>query len=183
VTQPQLASKKAFCADTHRADFVEQMRSVPGPIALVCSGNSEDRTGMAATAWNSLCADPPMLLVCVNHSASAHQMIKQNGRFSLNLLDTSDVETVAIFSSQRGLKGKDRFIADQWQDGPLGQPLYVNAVTSFECELEAVHSHGTHDIFIGRVTHMAKGSGTSPLIYLDGKFCEPTAFNNHGSKN
>lgn len=161
------------CPDDHRANFVAQMRVVPGPVALICSADGDERTGMAATAWNSLCAEPPMLLVCVNRKASANEMIVSSGRFSVNLLSTDDVETVAIFSAQRGLSGAARFLDGQWDEGELGQPMLKGAVAVFECELEAKHSHGTHDIFIGRVRHMTKTAGAEPLLYMDGGYCTP----------
>ena len=157
----------------HQKNFVAQMRVVPGPVALICSADGADRTGMAATAWNSLCAEPPMLLVCVNRKASANEMIVSSGRFSVNLLSTDDVETVAIFSAQRGLSGAARFLNGQWDEGELGQPMLKGAVAVFECELEARHSHGTHDIFIGRVRHMTKTVGAEPLLYMDGGYCTP----------
>ena len=159
--------------DQQRADFVEQMRAVPGAIALICVADGKTRTGMAATAWNSLCADPPMLLACVNRSTSAHPLITQGHRFSVNLLSKSDVETVAVFSGQRGLSGDARFAEAAWLAGPGGQPLFADAVAAFECELEATHSYGTHDILIGKVVHTRKGAAAPPLIYLDGEFWEP----------
>ena len=161
------------CPDDHRANFVAQMRVVPGPVALICSANGNERTGMAATAWNALCAEPPMLLVCVNRNASANGMIVSSGRFSVNLLATHDVETVAIFSAQRDLSGAARFLGGQWDKGELGQPMLKGAVAVFECELEAQHSHGTHDIFIGRVRHMTKTAGAEPLLYMDGGYYAP----------
>lgn len=135
---------------------------------------------MAATAWNSLCADPPMLLVCVNRSASVHAMINRSGRFSVNLLATGDTETVAIFSAQRKLTGGDRFIGEKWRPGPGGQPMLSEAVVAFECELEASHLYGTHEIFIGHVRHVHRGSGEHPLIYLDGRYCAPSSLEQNG---
>lgn len=170
----QAVSLQADCSpEDHRANFVAQMRVVPGPVALICSANGDERTGMAATAWNSLCAEPPMLLVCVNRNASANEMIVSSRLFSVNLLSKNDVETVAIFSAQRGLTGAARFLNGQWDEGELGQPIFKGAVAVFECELEAKHSHGTHDIFIGRVLHMTKTAGSEPLLYMNGGYYMP----------
>ena len=177
LTQEPATPLVAGCPDQQRSNFVEQMRYVPGPVALICSSSGEARTGMAATAWNSLCADPPMLLVCVNRKASVHDMITQSGKFSVNLLATDDTETVAIFSGQRGVAGKDRFTSGHWTNGPSDQPMLEDAVVGFECELVAGHSYGTHDIFIGKVRHTHRGTGGDPLIYLNGAYCEPRVLN------
>ena len=171
------AGEIAPCPDEHRASFVTQMRMVPGPVAIICAANGGKRSGLAATAWNSLCADPPMLLVCVNKTASAHDIIAEANAFSLNLLPTTATETVSIFSAQRGLSGADRFLKGQWTDGALGQPLLEEAVVAFECKLEASHAYGTHTIYIGKVNDVRGKDGESPMIYLNGEFCraEPLA--------
>lgn len=174
-----MTAGKTAEVDQHRASFIEQMRSVPGAVALICAADGSERTGMAATAWNSLSADPPMLLVCVNRSASVHAMIGRSGRFSVNLLATNDIETVAIFSAQRGKQGNDRFVDGQWHTGPGGQPLLAGAVAGFECDLEASHVYGTHEIFIGRVTHADRGGGEVPLIYLNGRYCAASRLDEH----
>jgi flavin reductase len=150
------------------------MRMVPGPVALVCSAHEGARSGLAATAWNSVCADPPMLLVCVNRTASGHNLITASGAFSVNLLDVTDTEAVAIFSNQRSLSGADRFLPDDWEDGALGQPLLKRSIASFECQVEDHHQHGTHSVFIGLIHSMRGRADGSPLIYMNGSFCKPS---------
>lgn len=156
--------------ETHRTDFLAAMRAVPGTVAIVAAAVGDDRTGMAATAWNSLCADPPMVLVCVNKSASVHDLIHRAGAFSLNVMSTADQETVAIFSARRGLQGRDRFLDGRWSVGPGGQPLLNDAKAGFECDLVANHEHGTHSIFIGLVRGSRCDDASQALLYLDGRF-------------
>lgn len=153
-----------------RAIFLQAMRAVPGAVAIIASSDGRESTGMAATAWNSLCADPPTVLVCVNLTASAHAVIHRARKFSVNLVPTDEAETVAIFSAQRGLKGSDRFIKGQWSEGPAGQPMLSSAVVSFECELMADHPHETHTIFIGRIGEIRTRSQAKALMYCDGVY-------------
>lgn len=154
----------------HRAAYLKQMRRVPGSVAIVATGAGAERTGLAATAWTSLCADPPMLLACVNRSASAHALIHRTRAFSINLLPADHQETVAIFSAQRGLDGAARFLDDAWIEGELGQPMLREAIASFECALEGTHDYGTHTILIGRVGAMHCRDDSEAMLYLDGCF-------------
>ncbi len=158
--------------DVRRSMFLKQMRKVPGAVAIIAAAVGTERTGLAATAWTSLCADPPTILACINQNASAHALITHGGRFSLNLVPLEDTETVAIFSAQRGLNGCARFMPDAWDDGPLNQPLLRSAVVSFECVLETTYHHGTHSILIGRVDEMRSAEGKVPMIYLDGGYAQ-----------
>ncbi|WP_225008867.1 flavin reductase family protein [Novosphingobium percolationis] len=156
----------------HRAAFLEQMRRVPGAVAVIAARDGDERGGLVATAWSSLCADPPMLLACVNQSASAHDLIVKAGHFGLSLLSIDDPDIVGHFSGKSGLSGGDRFVEGLWSDGPLGQPLARNAVVAFECEIAETHRHGTHTILIGRVGDMRHREDGNAMLYLDGKFTE-----------
>lgn len=153
-----------------RGAFLRSMRAVPGPIAIIASKADGQRSGLAATAWNSLCADPPMLLVCVNRTASAYPLISASRAFSVNLLPRGSDELVAIFSKQRGLEGDARFVDGDWGDGPAGMPMLKRAVVSFECELDGTHDYGTHTILIGRVGEVRASDEQEALLYVDGCF-------------
>ncbi|MGK2910994.1 MAG: flavin reductase family protein [Sphingobium sp.] len=157
-------------ASAKRARFTGQMRHVPGPVAIIAAQADGTRNGLAATAWTSLSADPPMLLVCVNRLASAHKVIQRAGAFSVNLLADDELETVDIFSAQRGLDGEARFLDGQWSAGPRGQPMFENALVTFECVVADSHDYGTHTIFIGEVDAMGGTGQSSPFIYFDATF-------------
>lgn len=155
-----------------RGQFLTLMRQVPGAVAIIATRAGDDRAGLSATAWTSLCADPPMLLACINRSASAYPVILRAGAFSINLVEEDDIEAVAIFSAQRGLDGSDRFLPGRWDRGSLEQPLLHSSVAAFECKLKESHEHETHTILIGQVEEMRSQEGVSPLLYLDGQFAK-----------
>ncbi len=154
-----------------RAQYLRAMRLVPGAVAILAAAAGDERTGLAVTAWNSLSADPPTLLACVNQRASAYAAVRKAGAFSLNVLGADHEETVAIFSAQRGLMGADRFVAGAWRTSALGQPVFIDAVASFVCSLSAVHEEGTHGLFIGAVLEQTVREVSVPaLLYVDGRF-------------
>lgn len=153
-----------------RETYLRQMRLVPGAVAIVATALGDERTGLAATAWTSVSADPPMLLVCVNRSASAYSLVMRARAFSINMLADTHSETVAIFSAQRELEGRERFLDGEWIDGAEGQPILRDAVASFECALDGTHDYGTHTILIGRVRTMRCRDDASAMLYLDGCF-------------
>lgn len=152
-----------------RTAFIAAMRGVPGAVAVIATGEGAARRGLAATAWSSLTADPPMMMVCVNRSASAHPFILDGGAFSINLLSANHAEVAAIFSAQRGLTGEARFVAEDWSAGASGLPVLSDAVAVFECRLIEHHEYGTHSIFVGEVTHASSAEGPA-LLYLGGRY-------------
>lgn len=170
MTQAAAISTGSSDDASRRSQFLGQMRRVPGAVAIIATAIGEDRTGLVATAWNSLCADPPMLLACVNRKASAYPLVQRSRAFSVNLLAASHAEMVAIFSAQRGLEGAARFLQGDWSTGPLGQPMLQQAIASFECTLEGSHDYGTHTILIGQVGDMRSDNDAEAMLYLDGCF-------------
>lgn len=153
-----------------RSAFLDAMRYVPGAVAVIATAASGERRGLAATAWCSLSADPPTLLVCINRGASAHPFVLAARAFSVNLLSPTQTEIVAIFSAQRALDGDARFAGDCWTTGVLGQPLFRGAPVSFECRLIDAHDHGSHTVMIGRVVGVESSGRDSALMYVGGAY-------------
>ncbi len=152
-----------------RTAFIQQMRKVPGAMAVIATGTGDQRRGLVATAWCSLSADPPSLIVAVNKSASAHDLILENGRFSVNQLRSDHGEIVAIFSNQRGLQGHERFASDHWRDGNSDVPVLLSAITAFECRIAMSHGFGSHTIFVGEVTDLwEEDCASEPGVYCNG---------------
>ncbi|WP_327752251.1 flavin reductase family protein (plasmid) [Sphingobium sp. SJ10-10] len=152
-----------------RDAFIRQMRKVPAAMAVIATQAGDERRGLVATAWCSLSADPPSLMVAVNKNASAHDLIAQSGKFSVNQLRSDHGEIVAIFSNQRGLQGSDRFSQVHWRDGRSGVPVLLDAITAFECHVAVHHEFGSHTIFIGEVTDLwAEDCESAPGVYCNG---------------
>lgn len=152
------------------AVFRRCLREVPGAVAVITTGAAGARTGLTATAVCSLSDTPPMLLVCVNGSASAHPVICDTRRFTVNILADRHLEVAGHFAGRHGMEGEDRFVDADWTQLAAGGSVLASAVASFDCVLEAEHHYGTHSIFIGRVQAAEARSGLSPMIYLDGRF-------------
>ena len=149
-----------------RETFLEVMRQVPGAVAIVATRFGGERRGLTSTSWCSLSTEPPSVLVCVNKAASAHDLIVEARKFSINQLCADDTELVAIFSNRRGLTGDARFQPGLWEEGMAGLPVLRAAVSVMECDLVDQHDHGTHHVFVGRVEalHLSK---REPLVYVN----------------
>ncbi|SOE69794.1 flavin reductase [Burkholderia sp. OK233] len=104
--------------------------------------------GFIATSVCSLSVDPATLLVCVNKSASSHDVILRTKRFSVNLLSASQKEIANRFTSFRGA---ERFEPGLWEEGETGCPRLINAAVAFDCDVVAVHDGFSHSIIVGLV--------------------------------
>jgi flavin reductase len=109
---------------------------------------------MIATAVCSLSAEPPSVVVCVNKSASAHDIIVRQGFFGVNVLTTELAGVVAQFTQQRGAA---RFDGAAWHCGTTGAPLIEGSLMSLECEVARTYDGFSHTIFVGLVQSVTPG--------------------------
>jgi flavin reductase len=152
------------------AQFKLGMRSLAGAVNIITSCHDGRLFGMTATAVCSASADPPTVLVCVNHATTTHQAIEQAGVFCVNVLRHEDRELSSLFSGQQ--KGEGRFRAERWARLATGSPVLLNALVSFDCRVSNRLVHGTHTIFLGEVEQLQIGKKGKPLLYSDGQYAK-----------
>ena len=156
--------------------FRQAMRQLAGACTIITSavdsGTIEGWTGLAATAVCSVSAEPPRLLVCVNRSVWAHQVIFKSRRLAVNVLSDGQEPIIRRFSGGGVCAPEDKFKSGTWNVMVGGAPLLQDALVGFDCTVAEIFSGSTHDIFICDV-HAVNDNGLSrsPLIYFNGQFC------------
>lgn len=173
--------------DTEKAlveDFKASMRALAASVCLV-TARSPDGTyhGMAVTSATSLSMNPPSMLVAVNKSASIHPIIKETGKFCVNLL--SDQQDSMLESFSRSDMRDRRFASDHWVEGRGGLPVLKEAIFAQICRVAAAHDFGTHTVFFGQVDEVirptASDSQDAPIIWLNGGRVSVSACNKAGA--
>lgn len=152
-----------------RQDYRQLMRNHAGAPVIIATGVPGNRTGLTATAFCSLSDSPPTVIVCVNHNASAHPLIRETASFSVNLLRDGQTDAALKFSGQTGLKGEARF-DDGWSVGVIGAPVMNAALASLECELVESLDYASHTIFVGLVRGAQFDEDAEPMLYFRGNF-------------
>jgi len=144
-------------------------------VSIVSTAHAGRRAGLTVSSMCSVCAEPPLLLVCVNADNEFCDLVDHGGRFAVNLLEQCHPELAMVFAglSGDGLSsapdGTDRFASGAWSTGANGAPVLDDALVSLQCSLESSLQRGTHRVFIGLVTAASTGSGL-PLVYSDRGF-------------
>jgi len=143
--------------------FKSAMRHVPTGVTVITTVHDGHDAGFTANAFASISADPPMLLICVNRSASSHGLISASGIFCVSLLAR---EQRAIAEKFAGGEPKERFTGVEIERGTLGTAIIARSLAHFDCRLAEEHTAGTHTIFIGQVVACNSRPG-EPLGYYD----------------
>ena len=168
MTEPLPLTKRRAKSSVTPESYKLAMRQVASPVTIIAARRGEQRNGLTATAVCSASADPPILVVCVNRSASAHDLIAESGAFSVNFLTVEQTGVARLFSTSK-LSPEARFEGGVWREGVTGAPLLEGALSAFECEIVQTQSFDSHTVFFGRVCAV-ESQGGGPLLYNDGFF-------------
>ena len=122
------------------------------------------KVGITVSAFTSVSADPPLVLICVNRKSAAVEPITVNAQFCVNLLGEAHQPLANIFASRDASAKTAALEAQNWAPGLTGLLLVPDAPAAFECTLQETVDAGTHRIFIGRVVK-AHHSQTPTLAY------------------
>ncbi|MCK0103938.1 flavin reductase family protein [Pseudohalocynthiibacter sp. F2068] len=151
-----------------RQEFIDAMRRVASSVTVVTTNGSYGRVGATVSAFSSLTADPPSVLVCLKTDSRIAQTVLANNVYCVNVLPEGADELAQRFAGQFDSKTPDRFEnLSIWETDGNG-PGLVGA-TVFACNVEKCVEHGSHTIFIGGVTQIFCASDR-PLTYLNGAY-------------
>lgn len=146
------------------AEFVDAMRGAVTGVNIVTTDGAAGRFGVTVSAFSSVSAEPPMVLVCINRRSPVSDALATNGCFSVNVLSTSHQGLADSFAGNSDSGGSYDFGAAGWNESATGAPVLSDAVAGFDCSLATTVDAGTHRIFIGRVVEVST-SAADPLLY------------------
>lgn len=153
--------------NTARQAFIAAMRKVASTVTVVTTDGPGGMAGATVSAFSSLSADPPSVLVCLKSDSRIAQAVTGNGVFCVNIL-SEDAENVATrFAGALDETNPDRFDGIEvtmTEEGPM-----LPRATAFTCTLNRTVIHGSHAICIGDVTGISD-AGEQPLTYMSGAF-------------
>lgn len=170
-----MTSAMAEVAMEHGLDleaFRGAMGAIATPVSIVTAMGREPH-GTTVSAFASLSLDPPMVLVSLQASSNLLSIIRETGRFGLNVLAHDQADLGATFAC----RGVDRFAVVDWRV-EAGVPK-INGVASWTgCSVAGLIPAGDHVIVTGLV-EAAEHAAVPGLVYQHRRFgafaadCEP----------
>ncbi|MGH2910736.1 MAG: flavin reductase family protein [Solirubrobacteraceae bacterium] len=138
-------------------------------VAVITSTGSAGSGGMTANAICSLSLDPLLALVCFENRARTLPIVREAGRFAVNLLAAEQAGIAGVFASKlpeaEKLDGVPHTLRDR-------VPVLDGVLAWATCELRELIAGGDHTIAIGRVLSLglAEPEGTQPLLWYAGGY-------------
>ena len=148
----------------------ERYRTVFGHFAtgvvVVTSAGPAGSGGMTANAVCSLSLDPLLVLVCFEHGARTLPLVRDAGRFAVNVLRLGSEDVARVFASKVPEGEKLNGMPHRLEDG---MPVLDAALAWVVCDLDRLIPAGDHEIAIGAVTAMGLADG-EPLLWYRGAY-------------
>ena len=147
-------------------NFRDALRLFPAGVTIVTikSPAAEVVHGLTVSAFASVSPDPPLILVSIDHRASAYPLLEAAGAcFAVNILAQDQMELSNRFA---WLKDEDRFAEGEWDTALTGAPILKDALAWLDCTVYSRFSAGSHTIYIGEVqaSGIPRPDG-APLLY------------------
>ena len=126
--------------------------------------------GMTANAFASVSLDPPLVLVCVDHSARTHAHLHAKKRFGVNVL-AGNQRVISDYYARpvRDHERAEEEASARFDRTAKGTPILHVALAYLECSLQSAEEAGDHTIFIAEVEDVVVRQG-DPLLFFRGKY-------------
>ena len=146
-------------------NFRNAMSLLPTAVNVVTTEGLSGAHGFTASAVCSVTDSPPTLLVCMNTTSRSHGHFVENKILSVNVLGAQHEHISNTFASK--LCSEQRFQQGTWTKLVTGSPVLVDALVSFDCEIEQVQEVGTHSVFMCRVVAIKQSEQDESLVYFN----------------
>jgi flavin reductase (DIM6/NTAB) family NADH-FMN oxidoreductase RutF len=135
-------------------------------VAVITSAGPAGTGGMTANALCSLSLDPLLALVCFENQARTLPIVRDAGRFAVNVLAADQERLAGIFASKMPEAEKLDGVPYRSE---AGIPVIEGALAWAVCDLRELIAGGDHTIAIGEVTALGLGEGR-PLLWFEGRY-------------
>lgn len=137
-----------------------------GVAVVAARADAGPPRGLTANAIASVSLDPPLVLVCVERDADAHDTIPAAESFAISILRADHEALARRFATyDTGTK----FDGVVTTEAVTGAPVLEEALAWVDCRLWASYDGGDHTIYVGEVVDADAEDG-SPLTYFRGGY-------------
>jgi 3-hydroxy-9,10-secoandrosta-1,3,5(10)-triene-9,17-dione monooxygenase reductase component len=135
-------------------------------VAVITAAGPSGAGGMTANALCSLSLDPLLALVCFDQMARTLPLVREAGRFGVNLLSRPQEHVAGVFASKLPESEKLDGVSHRLEHGV---PIIDGTLAWAACELRELINGGDHTIAVGEVVGLGLGDG-EPLLWYGGRY-------------
>jgi NDP-mannose synthase len=141
-------------------DLRETMSRVPRAVTVVTAMDHRRPHATTVSAFSSLSAEPPLVMLALNHRSDLLRVLERGKPFAVNLL-ASGQEAIGLACAE---KGTDKLADISWREVE-GVPWIDGAAGWISCDVMDLLPGGDHQIVVGIVTGCISAEDAPPLMY------------------
>ena len=146
-----------------KAALREVMGSYPTGVTIVAGcDEAGEPFGLTVNSFTSVSLDPPLVLVCIGHTSSAHDRLVLGSGFSVNVLSGTQGDIAGRCASE---PSEGRFDEVSWRASASGAPILDGVAAWLDCVVHEVLEGGDHSIVLGRVVEASVTDRPALLFY------------------
>lgn len=135
-------------------------------VAVITGSGPAGAGGMTANALCSLSLDPLLALVCFENEARTLPIVREAGRFGVNVLTVRQRQLAGVFASKLPEAQKLEGVRHRIEQGA---PVIYGALAWAVCDLRELIAGGDHTVAIGEVVALGLGEG-EPLLWYASEY-------------
>ncbi len=149
-------------------EFRSALGRFPSGVTVVTTkGADGSDQGMTVSAFCSVSLEPPLVLICIEKTASVYDALTSAPEFVVNILSAKQEQIARRFS----IVDIDRFEGVGFSRTQNGIAVLDDALGIIECNRSALHDAGDHTIIVAEVEATRAENG-SPLMYYRGGYAQ-----------
>jgi flavin reductase (DIM6/NTAB) family NADH-FMN oxidoreductase RutF len=143
-------------------------RFASGVTIITTRDDAGNDHGMTVSAFCSVSLTPPLVLACIDHTASMYTLLLGHRRFGVSILSSEGESYSRRFAAD---PDTGRFDGIAYSRGESGVVLLDDALAHLECHVIEHYVAGDHTIFIASVERAEPRHG-QPLLYYRGGYAQ-----------
>jgi flavin reductase (DIM6/NTAB) family NADH-FMN oxidoreductase RutF len=147
--------------------FRDTVGAFPTGVTIVTARGADGPAGLTTNAFTSVSLDPPLILVCFDNTSRTLPVVREAGRFAVNILRAGQEDLAALFASKAMAAEK---FADVTHTEDHGVPVLDDALAWLVCDVHELLPGGDHTIGIGAVTALGRAPDGDPLVFWGGGY-------------
>ncbi|MFL5463789.1 MAG: flavin reductase family protein [Gemmatimonadaceae bacterium] len=149
-------------------EFRAVLGRFPSGVTVVTTRGSDGvDQGMTVSAFCSVSLEPPLVLICIEKTASSHDALTTAPGFVVNVLSARQEQLARRFA----ILEIDRFAGIGFTRSQSGYAILDDVLAVIECRRVSISAGGDHTIILGEVEASRAESGT-PLLYYRGGYAQ-----------
>lgn len=144
---------------------------VPTPVVIVTAAGADGPSGLAIGSFVSVSLDPLLVGFFPARTSSSWPVIREVGRFCINVLADDQVSVSQAFAA----RGGDKFASVECHSGPSGMPIIDGCVAWIDCTLDDEIDAGDHTLVLGRVDALDLPRDAHALVFHRGDYTSTAA--------